>query len=171
MTGAPTTNHVVLLGPMGVGKSTIGRLLAAELARPLFDSDAEIEQATGRSSREIAATDGVAALHVIEAEVLLAGLRSPAPGVVAAAASVVDDDACLVALAAQTCVLLEAPDAVLADRTDDPGHRRPAGTEERAALLRRREDGWRELSLVVVDTSLANPDNVVAVILEGLGWI
>ena len=162
--------HLVLLGPMGAGKTTIGRLLAKALERPFFDSDAEIEQATGRTSLEIAATDGVAALHVIEAEVLLAGLRSPAPCVVAAAASVVDNDACLVALVAQTCVLLESPDAVLADRTDDPGHRRPAGTEERAALLRRREDGWRELSVVIVDTSLANPDNVVAAILEGLGW-
>ena len=158
--------HLVLLGPMGAGKTTVGRLLAAALARPFLDSDAEIERATGRTSREIAATDGVVALHVIEAEVLLAALRSPVPCVVAPAASVVDDEACLLALAAQTCVLLEAPDAVLADRTDDPGHRRPAGAEERAVLLQRREDAWRELSGVVIDTSLADSAKAVGEILE-----
>lgn len=170
MTGTPHTNHIVLLGPMGVGKTTIGRSLAAKLGRPLFDSDAKIERTAGRTSGEIAATDGVAELHAIEAEVVLAALRGPAPCVVAAAASVVDDEACVAALAAQTCVLLEAPDAALADRTDDPGHRRPARAGERAALLSRREDVWRKLSVVAVDTSSADPVNVVAEILEGLGW-
>ncbi len=169
MTGAPIENHLVLLGPMGVGKTTIGRLLAAALDRPFLDSDTEIEQATGRTSRQIAATEGVAELHRIEAGMFLDAVASPVAGVIAAAASVVDDETCLAALAAQTCVLLEAPDPVLADRTNDPGHRRPAGTEERAALLRRRKDMWRELSGVVVDTSPTDPANVVSEILEGLG--
>jgi shikimate kinase len=165
----PAVTNLILLGPMGVGKTTIGRLLAAALDRPFLDSDTEIEQATGRTSQQIAATEGVAELHRIEAGMLLDALESPAVGVIAAAASVVDDKTCLAALAAQTCVLLEAPDPVLADRTNDPGHRRPTGHEERAALSRRRADMWRELSGVVVDTSQTDPANVVAVILEGLG--
>lgn len=40
-------NNVFLVGPMGVGKSTIGRLLAAELKVPFYDSDRLIEQRTG----------------------------------------------------------------------------------------------------------------------------
>ncbi|MFI7867004.1 shikimate kinase AroK [Ectopseudomonas khazarica] len=39
--------NVILVGPMGAGKSTIGRLLAKELRVPFKDSDKEIEQRTG----------------------------------------------------------------------------------------------------------------------------
>lgn len=41
--------NVILVGPMGAGKSTIGRLLAKELRLPFRDSDKEIEQRTGAS--------------------------------------------------------------------------------------------------------------------------
>ena len=44
MQGLPT---IILVGPMGAGKSTIGRLLAAELKREFFDSDHEIEARCG----------------------------------------------------------------------------------------------------------------------------
>ncbi|WP_254621597.1 shikimate kinase AroK [Stutzerimonas stutzeri] len=41
--------NIILVGPMGAGKSTIGRLLAKELRLPFRDSDREIEQRTGAS--------------------------------------------------------------------------------------------------------------------------
>lgn len=41
--------NLILVGPMGAGKSTIGRLLAKELRLPFKDSDKEIEQRTGAS--------------------------------------------------------------------------------------------------------------------------
>ena len=43
---------IVLLGMMGVGKSSVGRKLASRLAAPFFDSDAEIESAAGMSITE-----------------------------------------------------------------------------------------------------------------------
>jgi len=39
--------NLILVGPMGAGKRTIGRLLAKELRRPVKDSDKEIEVRTG----------------------------------------------------------------------------------------------------------------------------
>ena len=39
--------NLTLVGPMGAGKSTIGRLLARELGLPFKDSDREIEERTG----------------------------------------------------------------------------------------------------------------------------
>ena len=41
------SDNVFLVGPMGAGKSTIGRLLAAELRLPFKDSDEEIERRCG----------------------------------------------------------------------------------------------------------------------------
>jgi shikimate kinase len=39
--------NIILIGPMGAGKSTIGRQLAAALHLPFRDSDREIEKRTG----------------------------------------------------------------------------------------------------------------------------
>ena len=44
---------VVLVGLMGVGKSTVGRRLARRLGLPFVDSDAEIEDASGLSAAEV----------------------------------------------------------------------------------------------------------------------
>jgi shikimate kinase len=45
--GMPEDNNIFLIGPMGAGKTTIGRQLARELNRPFFDSDRFIEEQTG----------------------------------------------------------------------------------------------------------------------------
>lgn len=50
--------HVVLVGMMGAGKTTIGRLVAERLQRPFVDSDTLIEEAEGRPISEIFARDG-----------------------------------------------------------------------------------------------------------------
>ncbi|MCY3803165.1 MAG: shikimate kinase [Gammaproteobacteria bacterium] len=42
-----TAEHIILIGAMGVGKSSVGRKLAKKLKRPFFDSDQVIEEKTG----------------------------------------------------------------------------------------------------------------------------
>jgi len=44
-----STPHIALIGMMGVGKTTIGRRLAKRLGREFYDSDDEIETASGRT--------------------------------------------------------------------------------------------------------------------------
>ncbi len=43
----PVSSNVFLVGPMGSGKSAVGRQLARLLALPFVDADAEIERRTG----------------------------------------------------------------------------------------------------------------------------
>ncbi len=43
----PYTQNIILVGPMGSGKTTIGRQLAKQLNMSFFDSDHEIEAKTG----------------------------------------------------------------------------------------------------------------------------
>lgn len=49
----PLDRPVVLVGLMGVGKSTVGRRLARRLGLPFVDSDAEIEGAAGFPAAEV----------------------------------------------------------------------------------------------------------------------
>ncbi len=49
MTPDITLRPIALVGLMGVGKTTVGRRLAQKLRRPFFDSDDEIETASGRT--------------------------------------------------------------------------------------------------------------------------
>jgi shikimate kinase len=73
---------VVLVGMMGVGKSSIGRRLAARLAIPFVDADTEIEKAAGMSISDIFARHGEADFRGGEARVI-ARLLETGPQVLA----------------------------------------------------------------------------------------
>jgi shikimate kinase len=67
---------IVLVGMMGVGKSSIGRRLAARLGVPFVDADAEIEKAAGMSIPDIFARHGEAYFRNGEARVIARLLES-----------------------------------------------------------------------------------------------
>ncbi len=58
--------NIFLVGPMGAGKSTIGRQLAQELHLDFFDSDAEIERRTGADIAWVFDVEGEAGFRVRE---------------------------------------------------------------------------------------------------------
>ncbi len=136
MTSRAPWRHVVLVGLMGSGKTTVGERLAARLGMPFVDSDAQLERATGRTGRAIAGEDGVPALQAIEAGLLLDALAVPGPDVVAAAASVVDESRCRRALREPgiAVIRLRARPATLAARHAHGAHRRPLGPDPVAAF-------------------------------------
>ncbi|MEM7284735.1 MAG: shikimate kinase [Actinomycetota bacterium] len=131
--------HIVVIGPMGVGKTTTAVATATALGRPVRDSDADIEADTGRTGRAIAEADGVPALHALEAAVLLDALGGDTPSVIAAAASVVDREDCRRALAAPFVVTLDLDPEPLLERIGTGRHRRSITLAEIAALIERRE--------------------------------
>ena len=80
--------NLVLIGLPGCGKSTVGRLAAAELGLVFTDCDAAVEKRTGMAVAEIFARDGEDAFREIESEVL-ADILAKSGQVVAAGGGVV----------------------------------------------------------------------------------
>ena len=70
VSGMLNAGNIILVGPMGSGKSAVGRLLAQRLDLALVDSDAEIEARTGVDIAYIFEREGEAGFRSREAEVL-----------------------------------------------------------------------------------------------------
>lgn len=157
--------HLVIVGAMGVGKTSVGRLLADRLGLPFHDSDEILQDWAGETGGEIAARDGVERLHALELEVFLDVCERPEQGVIAPAASVADHEAGRAAMAANTTIWLKASAEILAARTAHRGHRREVSEAERALLRARREPWYQEVSRFAVDTGERTPDEVVTKIL------
>ena len=60
--------NIILIGMMGCGKSTVGKLLARRLGRELADTDALIEKRQSRSIPELFAREGEAYFRALELE-------------------------------------------------------------------------------------------------------
>lgn len=69
-TGASASYPIALIGHMGVGKTTIGRRLAKRLGREFYDSDEEIERASGRTIAGYFKDHGEAAFREGETRVI-----------------------------------------------------------------------------------------------------
>src|SRR4051794_40434627 len=157
--------HVVLVGLMGSGKTTVGRVVAARLGWPLRDSDVDIEARTGRTVREIDQQDGTAAMHALEATVLLEALAAGDPSVICAASSIADVDACLDALRDPSLLVawLRVPVAVAAERFSRQGHRPRFGDDPAtflAELAARREPRLATLGALELDAGTGTPDSL-----------
>lgn len=163
--------HLVLVGLMGSGKTTVGRLIAARLGREFHDSDAIIEEQEGRTVREIFETDGEEAFRAIETEVLTRSLAHREPLVIAAAGGVVlrpGNRAALRASGARV-VWLRADPTVLTERVRT-GHHRPLLDGDVEGTLRRmfddRNDLYREVADAIVTVDNRSVSEVVEAVLR-----
>jgi len=153
---------------MAVGKTSVGRRLAARRGWEFFDSDRQIETSTGRTVAEIWRTDGEPEFRRLEAEVLAHALASTTPRVIAAAGgTVLDQDNRRLMDLHHPVVWLRCEPEVLATRLGSATHRPlldddPAGVLERLDAIRR--PLYEEVADVVVDVDDLTPDQVVACI-------
>lgn len=111
---------IVLIGPMGAGKSSVGRRVAKALGMPFYDSDAAVVAAHG-PIETIFAERGEAAFRALERDAVRAGLQRG--GVVALGGGAVLDPDTQADLAGHRVVLLTVSPRVVAGRVG--GTRRP----------------------------------------------
>jgi shikimate kinase len=152
------TRHVVLLGLMGAGKTSIGRLVAARLHRELVDGDVVLDIITGgRTAADIAAAEGIDALHEREARIALEALAASTPSVIGPAASVIERDDVRDRLREHTVVWLTAPADYLASRAVKKSHRPLLDDGDLVSLFERqaavRDPLARALASLVIDVT------------------
>lgn len=162
----------VLVGLPGAGKSTIGRRLAKALGVGMLDTDAAIEQQTGRTIADIFAVDGEAEFRRIEEQVVRAALQEH-DGVVSLGGGAVTSPGVRAALAGHTVIYLEISVAEGVRRTSGntvrPLLAGPDRTETYRALTTQRAPLYRRVATIRVDTNRRNPRAVVRYIMSRMG--
>ena len=170
--GAGDAPHVVLVGLMGAGKSTVGRALAARLGRAFVDVDDEVERRAGCTVAELFGREGEAGFRAREADAVADVLAAPDPGVVATGGGAVLCARTREALTGQATVWLRATPEVLAERLGaTPGVDRPLLVDgdpvaRLARLAEEREPLYHDVAGIVVDVGGLSVDEVLDRILD-----
>ncbi|OBK92438.1 shikimate kinase [Mycobacterium asiaticum] len=163
--------RAVLVGLPGSGKSTIGRRLAKALGVSMLDTDAAIEQKTGRTIADIFAADGEQEFRRIEEEVIRAALAEH-DGVLSLGGGAVTSPGVCAALNGHTVVYLEISAAEGVRRTGGntvrPLLAGPDRAEKFRELMAKRVPLYRRVATIRVDTNRRNPGAVVRYILSRL---
>jgi shikimate kinase len=115
---------VVLVGMMGSGKTTVGKLLARRTGWPLHDNDELVVRLFDAAPRQILASGGEAKLRSAESEALAMGLEAPAPCIVGAAGgTILDEGNRRLLRGAGVVVWLRVTPAAIGERAMGAAHR------------------------------------------------
>ena len=167
--------RVLLIGMMGAGKSTTGRLLADRLGWLYLDSDDEIERQTGRTVPQIWKEEGEPAFRREESRVLAEACESTQPTVISVAGgAVLDLENRALIRRSGLAVWLRADVSTLATRVGS-GAGRPLLEKGPAAAMAQlsaeRAPVYAELADLVFDVDRMSPpqvvDAIVAAVREG----
>jgi len=163
---------IYLVGMMGVGKSTVGALLARRLGRPFIDTDQEVERVAGLTIAEIFETDGEVHFRALEAEAIRAA-SADAAVVALGGGAVAEPGAMERLLAGGEVVYLMAEPAVLVGRIGNPASRpllagldRNEQIEKLERLLAERQPFYEQAGIRV--DARGSTEEVVGRIVEGL---
>lgn len=160
-------DHIVLIGPMGAGKSTIGRLLAANLHLPFYDSDKVIEDKTGADIPWIFDVEGEDGFRSRETAVLKELLESE-PHVLATGGGIIirpENRELLQQASGVKVFYLTASLGQLVERTSKD-RKRPllqvANPREKIIeLIKTRDPLYQEVSDYIINTDRRSPKAVV----------
>ncbi|MFF9272337.1 3-dehydroquinate synthase [Streptomyces rochei] len=161
---------IVLVGPMGVGKSTVGQLLAERLGTGYRDTDADIVAAQGRTIAEIFVDDGESAFRALEKEAVRTALAEH-EGVLALGGGAILDADTRGLLAGQQVVYLSM-DVEEAVRRTGLNTARPLlavnPRKQWRELMEARRHLYEEVATVVVATDGRTPEEVTRAALDAL---
>jgi shikimate kinase len=162
--------RLVLTGPMGVGKSTVGRLLAERLGVGYRDTDDDIVAAQGRAVSDIFVEDGEPAFRALEKEAVRQALASH-DGVLALGGGAVLDPDTRALLAGERVVYLSM-DVEEAVRRTGLGAARPLlavnPRKQWRELMEARRHLYEETATAVVPTDGRTPEEVAEAVLDAL---
>ena len=176
----PERSNLYLIGMMGSGKTTLGRLLAQALERPFLDTDELVELREGRTIPQIFEEEGEAYFREVEARCVLEASRLGGAVVALGGGAVLREANRRVLKATGRSIYLKVrPETILARLPEHPA--RPLITavdvEERLALLRRllaaREPYYLQQADLVVENE-GPPEAALRSILRELrrrGWL
>ena len=151
---------IVLVGFMGAGKSTVGRLLSEQLGLPFVDTDEEIERQAGRSIAQIFADDGEAEFRRLEREFVLQALGGK-DAVVALGGGAVEDESIREKLGSATVFHLELPTWEALERIGEDESRPMLEQEDPFALQARRRPLYAEVADETIDVAQKNVERIV----------
>ncbi|MFI5101243.1 MAG: shikimate kinase [Actinomycetes bacterium] len=155
---------VVLVGPPGAGKTTVGRLLAASLGVAFRDTDADVEAAAGVPVPDIFVDQGEAQFRRLEAVAVTDALATH-DGVLALGGGAVLDPATRAALAGLRVVFLDVGVKDAASRVGFNRDRPLLLGNPRAQWLRlmqARRGLYEEVAVATVATDGRSPQEVAA---------
>ena len=159
------TNRVVLVGMMGSGKSTVGRILAERLGWPFHDNDMMLRQLFDATPRELLEAGGEAAMHSAEVTALLAAIAMPPPAVVAAAGGTILDPGARSEISTGGLAVWLRITAETVEERSAGGDHRPWPDADRAGwiaqALKQRQALYRQVADLVLDAD-NHPPNVLA---------
>ncbi|MFI1964850.1 shikimate kinase [Streptomyces pathocidini] len=161
---------VVLVGPMGVGKSTVGALLAERLGVGYRDTDADIERAAGRTISEIFIDEGEEHFRELERRAVRAAVAEH-EGVLALGGGAILDAGTRRLLAGQPVVFLDVGvnEAVKRVGLNAPRPLLAVNPRQRwRELMEERRPLYTEVARAVVTTDDRTPEDVAEAILDAL---
>ncbi|MFF5130464.1 shikimate kinase [Streptomyces syringium] len=166
----PGTPVVVLVGPPGAGKSTIGALLAERLGTGYRDTDTDIERTAGKPIPEIFIDEGEPHFRELERQAVAAAVAEH-PGVLSLGGGAVMDPATRALLTGLPVVFLdvELADAVHRVGLDAPRPLLAVNPRKRwRELMEARRPLYTEVARAVVGTGGRTPAQVADAVLEAL---
>ncbi|MBC2905975.1 3-dehydroquinate synthase [Streptomyces cupreus] len=161
---------VVLVGPMGVGKSTVGQLLAERLGVGYRDTDEDIVAAEGRTIAEIFVDEGEAAFRAIEKQAVHQALAEH-DGVLALGGGAILDEDTRALLAGQRVVYLSMDVEEAVKRTGLNAARPLLAVNPRKQwreLMEARRHLYEQIATAVVATDGRTPEEVTQAALDAL---
>ncbi|CAM5547508.1 shikimate kinase [Streptomyces hirsutus] len=164
------TPLIVLIGPMGVGKSTVGHLLAERLGVGYRDTDDDIVAGTGRSIAEIFVDEGEPAFRALEKQAVRTALAEH-EGVLALGGGAVLDAETRALLAGQRVVYLSMDVEEAVKRTGLNVARPLLAVNPRKQwreLMEARRPLYEEVATAVVATDGRTPEEVTRSALDAL---